>query len=338
MPARHQSTIVGIFVLFGIVVLGGLVIAFGGGRTLFADTYDIQVIFPEGMMGVQEGQGVTLNGKRVGETRDIRFVDPGSLEKGVAVRVVVEGFPLPASCEMLVAAPIMGIGKPLLQLVVVNPADTRKLPTDGSARISGRMLRNIDQIIPKDTHETLVTATRHISELAAALKPVAENLGLLLERREMQQVDQHGIVANLATLIQRFDATLRSLNAVIGDEANRANFRDTLANARRISESGVTTMQHAAEISGQGRQLVADTTQLLRQLTGVAEAMSALLTRMDSVAVAMNARTGTVGLLLNDNRLYEEMLLTARRMTKMMDDMREVLDLAKRGQLKIKAF
>ncbi len=41
---------------------------------------------------------------------------------------------------------------------------------------------------------------------------------------------------------------------------------------------------------------------------------------------------------LRDNRLYEELVLTTRRLTKALDDMREVLDIAKQGKLRIKAF
>lgn len=338
MGSRYQNTIVGVFVLLGILVMGGLIMAFGGGRTLFANTYDVQVVFADGMLGVQDGQGVTLSGKRIGETHGIQFVDPANLEKGVAVTIAVEGYDLPAASEMIVAAPVMGIGKPLIQINVLNATDERKLPRDGSGRIPGRMMRNIDQLVPRATLETFENATKHIGELAAALRPVAVNLGQLLEQRGIQQVDQQGLAANMATLIQRFDGTLKSLNAIIGSDANRTNFADLLANSRKISESGVSTMQNMSEISAQGRQLVQDTTQVMQRMVGVAEEMSAALKQMQLAAAALNTRNGTVGLLLNDNRLYEEMLLTARRMTKMLDDMREVLDLAKKGQLKIRAF
>jgi phospholipid/cholesterol/gamma-HCH transport system substrate-binding protein len=339
MASRQQNTIVGIFVLFGMVLAGALVIAFGGGRSLLAQTWDLQVHFPEGVEGVQAGQTVTLNGKRIGETSDVRFADDRHVDQGVVVIVGIEGYALPAACEMVVAAPLMGLGKPLIQIALRGAAEPgRTLPKDGTARISGRMLQKLDQLIPPRTQATLETATARIGELAAALKPVAEDFHHLLERRTTQDVDLKGVTANLATVIQRFDGALRSFNQVFGDQANQKHLAEVLANARKMSESGAAAMKNFEELTGQGRQLVGDTGQLMRKLAATTDGLSALLTRMDQAVTSVNGGHGTVGMLMNDNRLYEELLLTARRMTKMLDEFREVLDIIKKGQLRLRAF
>jgi phospholipid/cholesterol/gamma-HCH transport system substrate-binding protein len=231
----------------------------------------------------------------------------------------------------------MGLGKPFIELEVLD-AKAAKLAQDNTAEIRGRMLPAIDQLVPRNMQNALVTAASHIGELAAALTPVAKNLNQLLEQRDMKDVDLRGITANMATLIQRFDGTLKSLNEVIGDEANQKNFNEVLANARKISESGVTTMQNVSELSVQGKDLMKNLTELMRRMTGLADDLSSVMRRMDSVVLAMNKTEGTIGLMLNDNRLYEEMLLTMRRLAKMLDEFREVADLAKKGQLRIKAF
>jgi len=338
MPGKTQNFIVGLFVIVGFVVLGGLIVAFGGGRTLLAKTYNMKVLFADGVSGVQGGQTVTLNGKRIGETRDLVFVDDAHLERGVKVIVSVEGLDLPYSSELIVSPPTMGLGKPIIELEVRDPSDARKLPRDGSAEIRGRMLPAIDQLVPRDMQNALVSAAKHIAELAAALTPVANNVNRILESRTVADVDTQKVAANFDTVIQRFDATLKSFNALIGDPANQKNFTELLANANKMSQAGAAAMQNVSEMSNNGKQLMQDTTQFMRKLTTTAEDMSALLKRVDEVAVAMNQKNGTVGLMLNDNRLYEELLLTMRRLSKMIDDFREVADLAKKGQLRIKAL
>ena len=338
MTPKKQNFIVGMFVIVGLCVLGGLIVVFGGGKTLFAKTYELKADFPDGVTGVQGGQTVTLNGKRIGETKEIYFLDSKRLERGVYVAINVEGFELPAASELVVSPPAMGLGRPLIELEVTDPKNAQKLPTDGTAHVPGKMLPAIDQLVPKQMQNALVNAATHIGELAASLTPVANNLSALLEKRDMKAVDEQAVAANIATLVQRLDSTLKSFNALIGDEANRKNVADLLANAKSMSDAGVSTMQNVSQASTHLEQLMGDTTGLLRRLTSLAEDMSVLMKRMDTVAMAFNQKTGTIGLMLNDNRLYEEMILTMRRMSKLMDDFRELAAKANRGELRIKAF
>jgi phospholipid/cholesterol/gamma-HCH transport system substrate-binding protein len=335
---KQPNTIVAMFVLLGLAIMGGLIVAFGGGRTLFISTYDLQVVFPKGVQSVQQGQTVTLYGKRIGETKDVKFVDDNALEKGVIVVVKVESVDLPAWLEMIVTPNLMGLGKAPVELFVRDPADKTKLPRDGTARIPGRMLPMLDQLIPKDMQTTLTTATKHIGELADRLKPVAENINRMMEARKLVDVDAKTATANFDSVMQRFDASLKAFTAVVGSPDNQQNFAAVLANSRKISETGVQTMENVCDITAEGKQVTRNAGELLRKLAAASDDLSSMLKHMDELVAAMNQKTGTVGLLLNDNRLYEELLLSARRLTKTLDDMREVLDLAKKGQLRIKAF
>lgn len=339
MSQQRQTTIVGLFALAGLGVLCTLVFLFGGGRMLFADTYDINVHFPQGLAGVQAGQGVTLYGKRIGETRAVDFWNDQKMEEGVKIVVSVENkYELPKASEMIVATSIMGIGRPNIQLVVLDPKDPRKLPKDGTGSITGQMVNPLDQVVPPHMQSTIEEATKNIGALAQALKPAAENLARLLEARDIKQVDLQQVTANLDTVIQRFDAALKSVNVVLGDEQNQVNFKETLANARKMSESGTVLMENLNAMSEDGKATMKDVSVLMRKLAGTADDMSSVLKRMDQTLALLNNKEGSLGLLLNDNRLYEEMVLSARRLTKALDDMREVLDIAKQGKLRIKAF
>ena len=90
--------------------------------------------------------------------------------------------------------------------------------------------------------------------------------------------------------------------------------------------------------TGEGKRIAQDTVRLLQALTTTAERLSTLVTKLDQTVASLNNDRGTVGMLLNDNRLYEELLLSARRLTKMLDEFRDVAELAKKGQLRIRAF
>jgi phospholipid/cholesterol/gamma-HCH transport system substrate-binding protein len=339
MSGRRQTTIVGIFTLAGIGVLCSLVFMFGGGRAFFSSTYDINIHFANGLVGVQVGQGVTMYGKRIGETKAVDFWNEQKVQEGVKVIVAIDGkYAIPASSKATVVANIMGIGRPAVQIEVTDPADTAKLPRDGKGKIFGEMIEPLDQVLPKHMLTDIKQATEDIGNLAQALKPVAENLNRLLESRDIKQVDLQQVAANLDTVIQRFDLVLMNVNTILGDQQSQANLKEMLANARKMSETGTVVMDNLKTMSEDGKVTMKDADALARKLIATADDMSSVLKRMDQTIAMLNDKQGSLGLMLNDNRLYEEMVLTARRLTSMLDNMREVLDQVKQGKLRIKAF
>jgi phospholipid/cholesterol/gamma-HCH transport system substrate-binding protein len=339
MSGRRQTTIVGIFTLAGIGVLCALVFMFGGGEMFFSSTYDINIHFGNGLVGVQVGQGVTMYGKRIGETKAVDFWNEQKVQEGVKVIVAIDGkYAIPASSKATVVANIMGIGRPAVQIEVTDPADTAKLPRDGNGKIFGEMIEPLDQVLPKHMLTDIKQATEDIGKLAQALKPVAENLNRLLESKDIKQVDLQQVAANLDTVIQRFDLVLKNVNTVLGDQQNQENLKEMLANARKMSETGTVVMDNLKSMSEDGKVTMKDADALMRKLVSTADDMSSVLKGMDRTIATLNDKQGSLGLMLNDNRLYEEMVLSARRLTKMLDDMREVLDQVKQGKLRIKAF
>lgn len=340
MAEQHQTTIVGIFALTGLVILSVLILMFGGGRSLLANTYDINVQFDRGVVGVQDGQSVTLNGKRIGETKAVEFWNPDDVSEGIKVVVAIdEEYVLPAASRMEVATSIMGFGRPALEIKVGDTeAEPGTLTKDGKAKIDGTMIEMLDQVLPPEMQKTLIATAEGITALAEAMGPVMSNLETILEPRDVQQVDLKAATANLATLIERFDIALKSFNQLIGDEENANNLKILLANFRRISEQTIEFMGSLNVMTTEGTQFARQATGLVRETADSMDKMSGLVTRMDRTIQMLNEGRGTAGLMLKDKRLYEELVLSAKRMTKMLDEFREVLDMAKKGELKISPF
>lgn len=339
MTSQRQNTIVGIFALSGLAVLCALVLVFGGAGTFFSSTYDITIRFPDGVVGIQSGQGVTLYGKRVGETTDVQFSDPNDLQKGIDVVVAVnEAYLIPKMSKVVVARSIMGFGRPAIGIEVLDPLNDKTLPTNGSAVLQGEMIEIMDQLLPPEMQQALTTATHNIAALAVSLGPVADNLAVLLETRTVEDVDLTKVTANLATLIERFDLTLKNINALIGDERNLDNFRMLLANAKTMSDDGIVAMENLKVMSDDGKRVMQDAGKFVKKLAGTSDNLSAVLTEMSTTLTLLNEGKGSAGLFLNDNRLYEELVLSAKRMSKALDELREVLNQAKEGNLKLRMF
>lgn len=346
MNEGRRNTVVGLFAIFGIVAMTALVFMFGGGKSWFSDRYKIRVFFPNGVMGVAEGQGVTLSGKRIGETTSVEFHDPNNVSAGVDVVVAIDGqYELPANAVVRVAASIMGFGRPAIQMTVSDQPDGGKLARDGTGVIRGEMIAMIDQLLPPELQNTLTksaatltTSAEQMGDLAASMRPVSVELTRLLESRSIDDVNLKKVTANLDTVVQRMDSGLKNINDVLGDTQNQENLRQILVNGRNMTERGTLLMEDMRLVAGDGRALFSQGQRMMQTLVGVSEQANTLLVQLNKAAVQMNEGQGTAGLFLRDNRLYEELVLSARRLTKALDDIRDVMEMAKRGELKIKAF
>ncbi len=337
MTGSGYKLIVGVFALVCLVLLGLLVIMFGGSQSMFTQTYDLNVKFTHGVVGVQIGQSVTLNGKRVGQTTDVDFWDPKDVESGIRVVVAVDSmYPIPQGARVNVGTSIMGFGKPAIMIDVKGLGDAPLLPTDGTAVIEGTMIAVLDQMLPPEMQDTLIGSFEGIKSLSEALRPVAANLDSILQQRDMDTVDAEKAVANISTLVQRFDLVLKNTNVLLADPENVNNLKTTLANARVMSERGVEMMGKLDAMGDKGTTFVADATELVRELRGSVDKLSAVLNEVNKATSAINDTKGTVGLLLNDNRLYEELILSAKRLTAALEEFRETMDVIKKEGFKVK--
>ena len=327
MGERRQNLIVGLFAVFGLVALCTMVVFFGGGRSLFASTYNIKVHFREGVIGVQAGQSVTLYGKRIGETTDVEFNDPEDLSKGVNVIVAISAeFDIPTKSRVQVPENIMGIGRPSILLEVLDITDRTTLPRDGSGEIPGRMQAITDKVLGENMLEDLNRATREMADLAAALKPVAIEVARLLQSRDLEDVDLQTLTANLDSVIQRFDGVLRHANTIFGSETNQANLEAMLANLAKMSESGIDVMAELSSMAGEGKKTLLAAQPVLSKLGLLTDDLSLVMKHLDKSLVALNEGKGTAGLMLYDNRFYEELVVATRRLTATLDDLREFME------------
>jgi|GEM_PF-1992264 len=337
---KHQSTIVGVFALTSLILIFVLTMMFSGGTSILDRSYEVNVQFAESVDGISIGQPVTLIGKRVGETKEISFWDENDVSRGIRITMKIDDkYGIPANAKVEVVPGLIQFGRPPIRIVLPETgAAADLLAKDGSAKLLGNVMNMQDQVVPREMQDSILRVADEMAELAQSLKPVAMNLETLLAPRSINTVDNQELVANVATVIERFDVTLRNFNTIIADEENLTNFRASLANARAMSEEGAEAMANIRVVSARSQEVAANATKLLQEMTDRMDQMSSVLAKMDNAFASLNDRRGTIGSLLNDNRLYEEMILAARRLTKALDDVREVLDIAKKGELRIKAF
>jgi len=342
MRETRRNFMVGLFMVFGLAALGYLLVLFGEAPSWLGGAEWVLKINLREISGIEEGTPIYLNGIKVGRVTELNFVNLSAPEQGIeVVGQIRKEFSVPTGSVAQCIGPAFGLGRGRIE-IVAGGAGT---PIPSGGVIGGVTVNPLDKILP----ETLVTSVEgtivKVGTFAESLTPVAEDLHELLKKSPIPDRDdeaaQATFVANLYSLIQRFDRTLASLDAVIGDPQLKSGLLDAVANIRTMSVDGKAAMQDIRDLSANAK---IDASRLADRMEVSLANFDAQVLRLSDSAVpllnegarmAADLRTisghllagrGTLGRLLMDERLYEVVLLTFERTREAVDSLRHLFE------------
>jgi phospholipid/cholesterol/gamma-HCH transport system substrate-binding protein len=354
MRQSRENFWVGLFVLVGLVALGVLIVLFGqaGFWITKADAYVLDIHF-ERATGIRPGTIVTVGGIDVGRVRSVDFADRQRLAAGVSVIVAFNDrdFRLHEGARAKTSEPGLGEGRPPIAIIPGNP-DAPVLAS--GSPIPGEIGSAVESLFPKQIVTNFDKTATRIGDLAAALTPVATDLHELLQTRDVAAVDQPGgPPGNLATVVQRLDAVVKHVDDVVGDPAVKSELRASIKNLHAMTEDGKSVVSDFKAAAGDARTTVADAKALIEQTSGAVtridghvesvarsltddlEIASRALTRLNTILDGMERGEGTMGLLLSDNRLYESLVLTFRRLAETTEEFRLLVKEWQKGKVRV---
>jgi phospholipid/cholesterol/gamma-HCH transport system substrate-binding protein len=113
----------------------------------------------------------------------------------------------------------------------------------------------------------------------------------------------------LDEMANKLDTLLNNVNDVIGDEENKENIKKTLAN---LSEASNQAAQALEEFEG-----------FFAAAIDTSEELSKTAAELRLILEKVNAGEGTVAKLVNDGRLYEDLLENSQQMQVLLEELRE---------------
>ena len=354
MRQSRESFWVGLFVLVGLGALGVLVILFGreGLWMRSAEGYTLNVRF-ERAPGIRRGSIVTVGGIPVGRVKDVGFFNPEKYEDGAVVGIVFDepDFRFHVGTRARTNEPGLGEGRPPIVLVP-GPSDGPML--ESGAYITGDISSAMESLIPPEIVSNFDRARQKIEDAAEALTPVLKDLHEIMRPRDVAQVDAvGGPPGNLASAIQRLDAVLKHWNDVMGDPEIKSHLRTSIENFYSMTEDGkvmVSEMKQAAadaRATVEGAKGLIQTTndavmridgnvdRVSRTLITNLEIASSVLTHVNALMEKTERGEGTMGMMFRDNRLYEAMLLTFRRLAETTEEFRTLVKEWQKGKVRV---
>ena len=300
---QKRNMIVGAFVIVGVMVFIYMVFLFGElpvTMTKFT-SYTVKVKFPYAP-NVQENTPVNYCGYRVGR---VTYVSPPAMSKDKEDRIIHQ--------------------------VTVEVAIDRKY-FDIPSNIKVRLLRRgmgssyIELSAPPMTTQEL-----------SALEPEFLKEGMILqgESGTGSELLSEDLQNKVDTFFTKVTILADNLNTVIGDTNNQQNFKNSLANLSKATEESVATLQEIREFSQTGKEKLVSVSESVMQTS---EELGETLIELRRVLNKINSGEGTVGKLINDGKLYENLLDSSEELKLSLEKLKKTLDKTSEKGIQVKIF
>lgn len=278
--------------LIGVCVLCALAILFFGidflkGVNLFHASNYYYVTY-DNVNGLAKSAPVTVNGYKVGQVRDITYLynNPGHIQVELALNGELK---LPEGTQAALTTDMLGTSTISLELAAgdkyypVGAELPAKQPKGLMDGITQELLPSVSQIVPKvDTLLTTVNTLLSDPALAASI----------------QRLD--GITANLEATSSSLNRTTTLLPPIATD-------------VKGITGNFVTTSDNLAQFSDKLNQMPVDS--LMQQLAVTTDNLRKLTQQL-------NDPNSTLGLLMNDPKLYNNLNSTVQSLDSLFIDIK----------------
>jgi len=301
---RKTEILVGLFLLVGLLMLGGIILEFGSLRTLFRDTYELRVAFPNAA-GIKEGSPVFLGGSKVGKVK--KHPELNDTFTGVVMTLeIFDDVDIPVDATF-------GIGSKGLMgdaLVEIKPSG-----------------KQTDQFLAHD-YDKIIDGSQSggLSDLQGQAEVVAKKVDLVLDDIRTALVDVKAAMGKVNqealsdTTIQDFKKSMEHLSntmtridtQVLGDE-NTKNLKAAIMDIKEAAASFKTSAKNI-EVTTQKLTPIVEKldpviTKADKAMATADESLQSIKKAADSFSVAARNITtgkGLLGALMNDPMLKDD--------------------------------
>ncbi len=340
----RRNTMVGAFMLVGLMALAWLMTSFGELPAIFGGKqYDMKIMVRR-PSGIGEGTPVYLSGVQIGRVKELRFRDMEHLDSGVHIIAAIdEEYLIPNSATAMIQPAGLGLGRGTVRIEVVEGEQAP--PLRPGEEIAGIMSGPFEGMIPDTLLVTVERSVARLGHFLEELTPVAQDLHEILEKHTVEEVDlpetdSRRLTANLYTVIQRFDSILKTFNDTFGDPHIREGLLQTFENVKQMSVDGRESLQNIKVATSELREDLKRLStkletgidsandhinEIAEDLRPVLENAAHLTSSLLKITLALERGEGTAGRFVRDPRLYESLLLLSGRLTEMADTLHRLI-------------
>jgi ABC-type transporter Mla subunit MlaD len=131
-------------------------------------------------------------------------------------------------------------------------------------------------------------------------------------------------------LVERFTSLLNNANDIIGDPENKENLKTTLANLSEATLEAKKTLEDFQELSNTGTATLKNTDtrvdELVVSLVNTSEQLGSTASELRMVLEKINSGQGSASQLLNNGKLYENLIEDTQQLQLLLEDIRSLIE------------
>ena len=327
MDERKQQFRVGITIVATFLAFGILIAMFNGPSSIIGDKMTITIETDEAP-GVSQGTPVLKSGILIGRVSGVRLAPDGN----VVIKARVDrDKPLTSYDLCEIAGSILGDSE-IRFVRATQPRGKEERIKPGAVLTAKRATSPV---------ELIDEMQGQMSEAIGAVKGTAEGLqevlGQVNELLEGNKETINRIVDNSEATLDSFRQAADNTNRIIGDTQLQEDLRrsisqlpqvlsDTRDALEQINQSFKSVSEVANDVRGITQPLGTRGPQLVAQIETAVDNLEAISCEMAQFSKAINQPNGTVGRLLNDTELYDNLNATVRNVRELTVQLRPIVN------------
>lgn len=267
------------------------------GRNITDRSDKVFAIFPS-VKGVTVSNAVVINGLPVGKVSELKETDPNL--SGILVTInITKNINIPTNSVVTINSELLGATS--LDIIL---GDSKTYVRDGDT-LQSRLHESVMGQLTKSINPAIDNVNRALVSVDDLIRKTSSIVDT------STQVNIKSIIANLASSSNSLRQLVNEQNGVLTRSLNHVE--SITGNLATSNERISNTIENFEKTSENLSNADIETT-----LTNLRNTMTKLEQTVDNI----NSTNGTMGLLLNDRKLYDEIRQTNRSLTTLLDDVR----------------
>jgi phospholipid/cholesterol/gamma-HCH transport system substrate-binding protein len=136
-------------------------------------------------------------------------------------------------------------------------------------------------------------------------------------------------------LSDKLNLLLDNINIIVGDKENQKNLKNALAGLSKAADESAVTLEEIRQFSAAGKETMLTANEKISQSS---EQLGEALIELQRVLYKINNGDGTVGKLINDDKLYENLVDSSEELKKAIKNMNKTFEKTSKKGIKVSVF
>jgi phospholipid/cholesterol/gamma-HCH transport system substrate-binding protein len=286
--------------VMAVVALAALILGFNylKGSALFQHTKKLYAVF-DNVDGVEVSNNVQINGLTIGSVTSINESDV-DLTHGIVVTITLKkDVHIPKNSVAMINSGFISSAT-----ITIDKGDDTQFLNAGDTLLTKKKANLISQV-----QESVNPIILKLGGTLQSLDSLIQAVGTMFDPRFKNNVGS--IMANLATSTAQLQIMLNAQSGALAQSLKNVN--TFTANLAKNNDHVTHTLEN-----------VEKTTSSLSQakIPETVDALKASITQLNGLLTKLNSDNGTVGMLMNDKRLYQNLEASTRSLNILLDDFR----------------